>query len=184
MEIKFLNGQFWIKGKDVLLLLGLPRKKTEGDIILAPGLDEASIKIINGKNRPEPFFISAPGEYEVSGVDISGTGDGLWIIQFEGWKICFLTNAENFPSDKKIDSLGGIDNFLISSDLDEKAVNTSVELAKKISPSTVVLSDSSRWKSLFLDKVDREDLNPQESITFKRGEDLSGETNFVLLTSG
>lgn len=84
MEIQFLGHScFRIKGKKAILItdpfnpenVGLKFPKTTADIITIShnhGDHNNFLAIGTGTNRPEPFVVNGPGEYEISGVSILG----------------------------------------------------------------------------------------------------------------
>lgn len=170
------DNSFRVRGKEAALLLGISSKKTEADIVVAPsqlGRDK-----VVAQRREEPFWITGPGEYEVSGVEIWDGERGCWLVKIDDLKICYLADDWKMPSDKKIESLGPIDLLLLTLGTDKEGARRGAEIIKKISPLLVVVSEPETKD--FLDILDQEDLQPEDKLSIKPA-DLPEETKVVVL---
>lgn len=88
--------------------------------------DHSDISSVKGTSRrPEPFVVSAPGEYEVGGVSIFGIRtyhdnkqgedrgkNTAYVIHLGGVKIAHLGDLGHQLSDKQLEELDGVDVLL------------------------------------------------------------------------
>lgn len=177
MEIRTLaNNCFRLRGKNVTLLLGTSRKKTEADIVITSGQSERD-KVTSRKRR-EPFWLPGPGEYEISGVEIWDGESGCWLIKMDGLKIGYLADGWRMPSDKKIESLGQIDLLILTLERGKERAQKAAEAIRKISPLIVVVSETEVQD--LLDVLDQEGLQPEDKLLVKPT-DLPEETKVVVL---
>jgi len=115
MEIQFLGrSSFRIKGKQVILITD-PFAKTFADIITVSDRKAGEINpaLVKGtKRRPEPFVVTGPGEYEISGVSIAGFfsgGNTIYIIDMDGVRLVHLGNLTHKLSETQLEEVNGAD---------------------------------------------------------------------------
>lgn len=163
MEITYLgHSAFKLRGKKTTLVtdpyassVGFDMPKVSADIISVSHQheDHNAIKKVNGSSRTqEPYVITAPGEYEVSGVgvfgwqtyhdSVSGEERGkntVYVIHIDGLRICHLGDLGHTLSDSQIQQIGEVDILLIPVGghytIDAKQA---VEVIKELQPSIVI----------------------------------------------
>lgn len=137
MDIVWLgHSSFLFRGKTVRLvtdpysqqMVGLKYPKTEADIITISHDhgDHNAIDNIVGPGGGQPFVIRGPGEYEVKGVSVFGFRtfhddqkgslrgkNTVYIIDFEGVKICHLGDLGHKFEDGQLTTVGDVDILLI-----------------------------------------------------------------------
>lgn len=138
MEIQFFGHScFRIKGKSIILITdpfdpattGLKFPKTFADIITVshPHPDHNFVAGVKGtKRRPQPFVVSAPGEYEIGGVGILGipsfhdTQKGkergkntIFLINMEEIRLVHLGDLGEELSEEQVEKIGEIDILFI-----------------------------------------------------------------------
>lgn len=133
MEIQYLGHScFRIKGKDAILLtdpyspqIGLKLAKTSADIVTISHQHydhDNSAVVIGTTKRQNPFIISGPGEYEISGVfvyglasfhdQVKGTKRGtntIYIINIDGIKLAHLGDLGHRLTDEQLEEVNGVD---------------------------------------------------------------------------
>jgi len=136
MEIQYLGGSsFRVKTKKAILVTD-PFKKTVADIVIVSRRNEEKINpaLIKGTtNRPFPFVLPGPGEYEISEVSILGREwkeSLVYIIQAEDMRIAFLGDFQGKLKDEQLEELNGVDILLVS----PKAI----EVVNQIEPRVVI----------------------------------------------
>jgi len=120
MEIQYLGGSsFRIKTKKAILVTD-PFSKTVVDIVIISRRNEEKINpaLVKGTaNRPSPFVVSGPGEYEISEVSILGRKwkeSLVYIIQAENMRIAFLGNFQGRLKEEELEEINGVDILLVS----------------------------------------------------------------------
>jgi L-ascorbate metabolism protein UlaG (beta-lactamase superfamily) len=137
MEIQYLGHScFRIKGKDACLLtdpyspeIGLKLPKTSADILTVSHahFDHNNIAVVGGTSkRPQPFIVSGPGEYEISGVFIyglpsfhdrfKGTKRGsntIYVITMDEIRLAHLGDLGHSLNDEQLEELNGVDILFI-----------------------------------------------------------------------
>lgn len=180
LTVKYPNSNFFqIRIKQVYLGLGVPKTKIKTDIILPYNGKIKTTNLVQPKNRQSPFVIPGPGEYEIDGTQIIGSGDGYWEIRSQGWKLCYLCGDWQKPTSKRIDKLGQLDLIFLNLSGNKKEAKKAEEGVKRLSPKGVIFGHNAGKE--FLDKIDREDITPTKKIKLKQS-DLSEEsTDFFSL---
>lgn len=137
MEI-FYFGQscFRIKGKNTIILtdpfspeIGLGFPKTSAEIITVSHqhYDHNNISAVVGTSRrAEPFIISGPGEYEVSGVFVYGISsfhdsengakrgkNTVYVINVDGIRLAHLGDLGHRLSEAQLEEINGVDVLMI-----------------------------------------------------------------------
>ncbi|MFA5828260.1 MAG: MBL fold metallo-hydrolase [Candidatus Shapirobacteria bacterium] len=125
-----------------------------------------------GLNDGEKVILRGPGEYEVGGVEVlgvgAGSGDTVYVINVDGVTIGILGEISEVLTDKKIERINAVD-VLMASVGGEKVVGGKIVLswAKKWGANYLIpvggQADTGEMKK-FMDEVDREDLQPVESL--------------------
>lgn len=138
MEIQYLGHScFRIKGKEALVVidpfnpsdLGLKLSKVSADMVLISHdhFDHNYLSGVEGTpQRKEPFVVSGPGEYEISGVAITGvptfhddTGGSqrgkntVYVINIDGLRVVFLGDLGHKLSDQQLEEINGTDILMI-----------------------------------------------------------------------
>jgi L-ascorbate metabolism protein UlaG (beta-lactamase superfamily) len=137
MEIQYFGHScFRIKGKDSILLtdpyspqIGLKMSKTSADIVTVSHqhYDHNNISAVTGTTkRPNPFIISGPGEYEISGVFIYGLSsfhggakgakrgeNTIYVINMDGIRLAHLGDLGHPLRDEQLEELNGVDILMI-----------------------------------------------------------------------
>ena len=138
MEITYLgHSAFKLKGKGATLVTDPFNPKSTGfamptvsaDIVtLSHQHDDhnAASRVGGTARRKEPYLISAPGEYEVSGVGVFGWGsfhdnkqgelrgkNTMYTILIDGVNVCHLGDLGATLNDDQIEGLGVVDVLLV-----------------------------------------------------------------------
>lgn len=185
IEIKYLGANsFRIKQKSSYLVLGQPSTKISADVFLL-GRGGKKNEKLSAQNRDQPFVVTGPGEYEVSGIEIWGGNDGFWLVRMGAWRICFVDQDWKIPDEKKVAGLDRIDILFLPLTGGGADAKKTVETVKRVSPLIMVpgtfsSADDLSWAKDFLDAMDLEDLEPREKLKLER-KDLPEETQIILL---
>ena len=163
------------------LALGAPKNKLKVDIVLPCNGDKFNLKNITPMNRDEPFVIPGTGEYEIGGTQISNSGNGYWEIRSEGWRLCYLCGEWKKPSAKEVDRLGQLDLLFLHLEGTKKEAKKTEEAVKRLSPRGVVFFY--KVGKEFLDKIDREDIEPIEKVKVKHSDLTEEGTDYFALKS-
>lgn len=137
MEIQYFGHScFRIKGKDAILVtdpyspeVGLKMDKISADIVTVSHqhYDHNNISVVTGTTkRPNPFIISSPGEYEISGVFIYGVSsfhdavkgakrgnNTIYVINMDGIKLSHLGDLGHRLTDEQLEEVNGVDILMI-----------------------------------------------------------------------
>jgi L-ascorbate metabolism protein UlaG (beta-lactamase superfamily) len=138
MDITYLgHSAFKLKGKDVVVVTDPFEKKSVGfsmpsssaDIVTISHhhADHNAIEGVSGTARREkPYVISAPGEYEISGVGVFGWSsfhdaqsgeergkNTVYSIMMDGVRVVHLGDLGYMIDDKVADGLGTVDVLLV-----------------------------------------------------------------------
>ncbi len=170
---------FRLRVKRNYIGLGVPENKIKVDIVLACNGSKVDPKVVEPVSRDLPFVIPGPGEYEIGGTQLASLGDGYWSIRTEGWRLCFLCGQWKKPNHKKVDQLGQLDLLFLNLEGSKKEAKKAVEAVKRISPKGIIFGY--KIGKEFLDKIDREDIEPIGKVKLKQS-DLSedGSDYFAL----
>ncbi len=163
------------------LALGVPRNKVKVDIVLPCNGDKVDLKNIKPMNRDQPFVIPGPGEYEIGGTQVLNSGNGYWEIRTEGWRLCYLCGNWEKPSSKEVDRLGQLDLLFVSLEGAKKEAKRTEETVKRLSPRGIVFGY--KIGKEFLDKIDREDIDPIEKVKVKQSDLTEEGTDYFALES-
>lgn len=133
MEIQYLGHScFRIKGKDAILLtdpyspqIGLKLAKTSADIVTISHQHydhDNSAVVIGTTKRQNPFIISGPGEYEISGVFVYGLAsfhdqvkgakrgtNTIYVINIDGIRLAHLGDLGHRLTDEQLEEVNGVD---------------------------------------------------------------------------
>jgi hypothetical protein len=180
-------------GKDSILIRG--KKETvwfnprKGDIDTTVGgarviIFENAESNFLGLDSKSGVVIWGPGEYEVAGIEIWGTRIGeagvMYVLQFEGTKVGWLSTLDMEITDKKKEKLSECD-LLIVPGLGE--IKDVWEKTKGLGESYLLITGlSAENQKKLLDLADREDLAPMEKLIIS-SENLPEITEVVLLTA-
>jgi len=174
MEIKRFDDQgILLKGKKESVLINptkesLDSDKVPGRIVVFTGKDYDSLGISCG----ERVILRGPGEYEVGGIEVmginAGEGDTVYIINVDGLVVGVLGDIAETLSDKKVERINAVDVLLVPvSGKGKIAGKTVLSWAKEWGVNylmPVFGSTTQEEMKKFLDEVDREDLQPVESL--------------------
>lgn len=163
MDITYLGHScFRIKGKDCVVVMdpytkevGFSLPQTTADIVTVSHdhSDHNAATLVKGTSRrPDPFVISAPGEYEIAGTSVFGVSsfhdnaagkdrgkNTMYVVQADGITVAHLGDLGHMISDKQLEELDGVDVLLCpvggTYTIDPK---TAVEVIAAIQPSYVI----------------------------------------------
>lgn len=191
IEVKYFGGNcFRVRGKDLYLVVGKPPKKIQADVFLVGKADHFSREKCLAKTRREPFIISGPGEYEISGIEVWGGADNYWLIRMGNWRLCFADLGWQVPEEKRAEELSQVDIMFLVLPSGKVSAKEAAEVVKRVSPLVVIPGRPdgenqaiSSWAISFLDEMDREDLKAQDKLKLER-KDLPEETQIILLKEG
>jgi len=174
MEIRCLdNKTVLLKGKKESVLVNptkeiLEANKTQSRVIVFTSKKYDCLNLTEG----EKVILRGPGEYEVGGVEVlgvnAGSGDTVYVINVDGITVGVLGSITEMLSDKRIDRINAVD-VLLAPVGEKGVVNGKIVLswAKKWGANYLIPvggeADKEEMKK-FLDEVDREDLQPIESL--------------------
>lgn len=136
MEVKFLGHScFRIKGKKAIVVtdpfdpsIGLTMPSVAADIVTVSHdhYDHNNVKAVKKTTRREPFVISAPGEYEVSGVSVLGVPsfhdavggekrgkNTIYVIDLDGLRLAHLGDLGHKLNDQQLEEINGVDVLFI-----------------------------------------------------------------------
>jgi len=83
------NESFKVSQGELVLVIN-PKGKTSADVTLfSSPRNEAAVSEKSG------FVIDGPGEYEIKDIFIKGFPGNIFLITFEGIKLCFLSSTDN-----------------------------------------------------------------------------------------
>lgn len=214
MEIQYLGHScFRIKGKNAVVVidpfnpsdLGLKLTKVTADIVLISHdhFDHNYLSGVEGTDRrKEPFVVSGPGEYEISGVAIAGiptfhddTGGSqrgkntVYVIHTDDLRVVFLGDLGHKLSDKQLEEINGTDILMVPVGgvvtLDAKQAS---EVITQIDPKIVIpmhyklpgLALDLAPMDEFMKMMGKEGILPLPKLTISK-EKLPEETTVVIL---
>ena len=163
MEIKFLGHSiFEIKGKEASVQI-----------------DEKKI-VIGGVS--EPFTISGPGEYEVSGVRVFGIKGGkgtLYLVEIDGLSLVHLDNLDRKLEQAQVEELSSADVLLLPVD-GEGRINaeTATEVVAQLEPFIVIPFGSI---DKFLEQMGEENVRREKKLKVTKSS-LPDDTEVVVLS--
>jgi len=176
MEIQYLGGSsFRIKTKKAILVTD-PIKKTVADIVIVSRRNEEKINpaLVKGTaNRPSPFVLPGPGEYEISEVSILGRKwkeSLVYIIQAEEIRIAFLGDFQEKLKDEQLEEINGVDVLLVCSEV--------TEVVNQIEPKIVIPAMENPKK--FLKNLGLEEIPPLSKLVIN-SQNLPEEREVVIL---
>lgn len=164
MDITYLgHSAFKLRGKEATVvtdpfdkkMVGFSMPQTSADIVTISHNhpDHNAVGLVTGTaRRNEPYVISAPGEYEASGVGVFGWGsfhdvvggtergkNTIYSIIIDDVRVVHLGDLGEVVTDAQVDGLGTVDVLLVPVGgvftIDAKQAMTVIE---KLSPSIVI----------------------------------------------
>jgi len=179
MRIRALSPtSFRLRTRESIVLLGAPPRRQEADLVVAP-VESQEKQLVKPKKRDQVFWLPGPGEYEVAGIEIWGGEKGFWVLRQESLKLIYWTSQWRQPSDQEIESWGAVAVMIFSLDSDKEMAQKAAAMIRRSSPSIAVVAQSPASKEL-LDRLDREDIEPEDELSIKLA-DLPEETKLVVL---
>ncbi len=129
MEITWLGHScFRLKGKGAALLTD-PFDASTGYILGRPTADVVTVSVDQPDHNHvvdvagEPTIIDGPGEYEVSGVLITGisspaTGEPpgrntIYVMEMDDLRLCHLGNPRQVPKSDTVEAIGAVDILMV-----------------------------------------------------------------------
>lgn len=156
-------GSFVIQGKPVQGEVALvtdpfensvgirfPRTLTAAIVVQSHDAPEANnVKAVSGEKKKKPFIITHAGEYEVSGIFVTGidapkkdgTAHTIYRIRLEEMVIAFLGAIDRKLKDEEIEALGDVDILMVpvgGKDVLDKS--TAAEVVAQVQPRMIVPS--------------------------------------------
>lgn len=178
MEIQYLGGSsFRIKTKKATLVTD-PFKKTTADIVIVSRQNEEKINpaLVKGTtNRPSPFVLPGPGEYEISEVSIFGRKwkeSLVFIIQAEEIRLAFLADFQGKLKDEQLEEINGVDVLLVCPE--------ATEVVKQIEPKIVI--PATEKPEGFLKNLGLEKIPPLPKLVIS-SQNLPEEREVVVLNA-
>lgn len=137
MDITYLgHASFKLRGKQASVVcdpfassigFGMPRVSSDIVTVSHAHEDHNNVSSVSGSvRRGEPFVISAPGEYEVSGISIFGTRtfhdnqkgaerglNSVYVIHVDEISICHLGDLGCVFGDSQVEKIGEVDVLLV-----------------------------------------------------------------------
>jgi L-ascorbate metabolism protein UlaG (beta-lactamase superfamily) len=212
MLIRYLgHSSFLIKSKEGSVVIdpfasdkvGFPFPKVSADIVLVTHdhADHNNVKAVGG----EPFVITGPGEYEVSGIkvwafptfhdDKGGKERGkntVYLIEAEGLSVCHLGDLGHLLDEKTTQEIGNPDILLIPTGgvytiNHEDAAKVAAQFEPKIvipmhfkAPGMKETFKDLSEVSAFLEEMGAGELEPQKELKVQAGK-LPEEMRVVVL---
>ena len=159
MIVTYQGGRsFKISQGDLSLVIN-PKARTSADItIFSSSREETSEK--------SGFVIDGPGEYEVKGIFVKGFQGSVYVVTFEGIKICFLGGETK-------EELDDIDILLTPVSLYKNAVS--------IEPALMIPMDFDKATlAQFLKEAGETSVAPIDKLVVKK-KDLEGKEGDVVV---
>jgi len=215
MEIQYFGHScFRIKGKNAILLtdpfsseIGLKMNKTSADIVIISHQHydhNNSAVVIGTTKRQNPFIISGPGEYEISGVFVYGLAsfhdqvkgakrgaNTIYVINMDGIKLAHLGDLGHRLTDEQLEEVNGVDILFVpvggKYTIDAQQA---VEVVGQIEP-RIVIPMHYKLPGLkvvlapveeFLKNMGMEEVNPQDKLIITK-EKLPEEREVVVLNA-
>ena len=147
---------------------------------------EASVQIDEKKvvieGVSEPFTISGPGEYEVSGVRVFGIKGGkgtLYLIEIDGLSLVHLDNLDRKLEQAQVEELSSADILLLPVD-GEGRINaeTATEVVAQLEPFIVIPFGSI---DKFLEQMGEENVRREKKLKVTKSS-LPDDTEVVVLS--
>ncbi len=173
MEIKFLgHSSFEIKGSEAVVQINEKSVVVEG----------------NG----EPFTISGPGEYEVSGVRVFGIRNGkhtLYLIELDNLSLVHLDNLGRKLEQTQVEELNSVDVLMIPvGGGDTINAETAAEVVAQLEPYIVLpmhYQESEETKKFdpvekFLEQMGEENVRREKKLKVTKSS-LPDDTEVVVL---
>ena len=177
MEIRCIDGKtVLLKGKKESVLINPTKEVVGGNkgqsrIIVITSKKRDSLNLIEG----DRVILRGPGEYEIGGIEIlgisAGGGETVYVINVDGVIVGVLGDVTEVLSDKKIERINAVDVLLAPVGEGIVGGKTVLSWAKKWGVNyllPVVDSTENEEMKKFLDEVDREDLQPIESLKVEK----------------
>lgn len=220
MDITYLgHSAFRLKGKEAAVVMDPFEKKSVGfsmpqvsaDVVTVSHQheDHNAVSLVSKTSRrEEPYIITAPGEYEASGVGVFGWGsyhddkegeergrNTIYSVIIDGVRVVHLGDVGEIISDKLVDNLGAVDVLLVPVGgvytVDPKQAAAIVE---KLAPSIVIpmhyktADHSATFAELhevgdFLQLMGSKEIEPESKLKVTP-ESLPEQTTVVLMSRG
>lgn len=179
MQISFLgNYCFKLKGKSATAVIGILQDKiqqTNAQVVVLPGqrLDSA-----NNYFENTPFYITAPGEYEISNISVLGY-KGIYIIDIDEIKIGFINPKKEDYSDEELEEIEEIDVLLLLLGDNDFKNEKAAKLVAQVQPKILIPTDHNKISEL-LKEIGQEVTNKETKLTIEKSS-LPEETTVVIL---
>lgn len=194
MEIQFFGHScFRIKGKQVILItdpfdlqsVGLKFPQIFADIITVSRQhsDHNNVSAVSGTSRrPEPFVVTGPGEYEISGVSIFGIPSGkntIYIIDVDDLRLVHLGDLGHKLTETQLEEINGVDVLFVPvGGGDALDSQKAVEVVTQVEPKIVIPMHSPIED--FLKLIGAEETKPVQKLVISK-EKLPEERQVVVL---
>lgn len=169
---------FRIKGKNLSLLVGNPGKKinrTEAEIVIKPNDDD---KVFIRRKKDESFLITAPGEYEISGVSVFGISN-VYVVEMDEIRLCYLHKLNSDLTDEQLEEADGADILLLAIGKPDFDINQAIKTINKIQPKLVLIGEV-KIKDEFLKQLGYEEPKEEKRLIISKA-DLPEEMEVVVL---
>ncbi len=162
MIVTYQGGtSFKISQGDLSLSIN-PQAKTSADVSIFSVPKDA----LENVSEKSGFVITGPGEYEVKDIFIKGFPGGVYVITFEGIKVCFLGSATT-------EELDDIDMLFVAPENYKTAV--------ALEPSIIIpMAYDKAMLSQFLKESGGKDATPIEKLVIKK-KDLEGKEGEIVV---
>jgi hypothetical protein len=149
----------------------------------------------SARGEKQPFIISGPGEYEVSGITCAGFPsesqygkeariNTIYSVEFDGLSVLYLGALSNAELPKEVLEMDAPD-ILITPISGEGTLSPSEaqKLAVKLEAKIVIpIFTSDKALKTFLKEAGSEDVRPVDKLTLKQ-KDVAGKENEVVILS-
>jgi hypothetical protein len=184
MDIRYHGKEsITIKNKSLEILVGIDfplAKKINQRLLLA---NPSKTGIDFGSVPEDKVLIIGPGDYEVGGVDVSGSVYGekkvFYLLIIDGFKVGVMFEDGAIKEiGEKVDSLDVLILLNPLAGLDKKLVS----LTKRAGNNFLILVGEKQDYKDVLDAFDREDIVATDKFSLKAGEELAEGMEVVLIS--
>ncbi|HEV2952781.1 MAG TPA: MBL fold metallo-hydrolase [Candidatus Dormibacteraeota bacterium] len=209
MDVTWLgHGCFRLRGKNAAVVtdpypaaVGLKLTKVEADLITISHdhPNHSSVSAVSG----DPYVITAPGEYEVAGVTVTGVPtyhdnqhgaergrNTTYLIEIDEVRVCHLGDLGHKLDDQQLEAIGSVDVLLVPVGGGASlAAERAAEVVRQLEPRVVVpMHYSIPGLKLELDGADRflkemgvTENTPQAKLSIASSAGTEAETKVVVL---
>ena len=163
--------------------------------------DKNGVEMVTHGDK-KPFVISGPGEYEVGGIFVKGTGlkgegnekqpcmTAYWLL-LEGIRLCFLSGLASKQISKEMrEMIGEVDVLFVPiGGGDVLNASDGHEVAVSLEPKIIIpmhfggIDEKDQVLRQFLKEGGAEDIKPVDKLTLKKKDVLEASSSIVVLSA-